>query len=57
MVCSSHKKSGNGKSDSSSDGVSSNKDWSAGDLEEEDDNDKESSSSSDEISPDASDLE
>ena len=56
---SSHKKSGSGKSDSSSDGVSSDEDWSAGELEEEedDDNDEESSSSSDEISLDGSDLE
>ena len=48
-----------GKSDSSSDGVLSDEEWSAGELEEEedDDNDEESSSSSDEISLDASDLE
>ena len=52
-------KSGSGKSDSSLDGVLSDEDWSAGELEEEEDNDndEESSSSSDEISPDASDLE
>ena len=38
--------------------MSSDEDWSAGELEEEDDdgNDEESSSSSDEISLDASDL-
>ena len=56
--CSSCKKSGSGKSDSSSDGMLSNEEWSAGELEEEEDdnNDEESSSSSDEISPDASDL-
>ena len=54
---SSHKKSDSGQSDSSSDGVSSDDDWSAGELgEDEDDDDKESSSSSDEVSPDASDL-
>ena len=53
------KKSGSGKSDSSSDGVLSDEDWSAGELEEEEDNDndEESSSSSDEISLDGSDLE
>ena len=53
------KKSGSGKSDSSSDGVLSDEEWSAGELEEEEDdnNDEESSSSSDEISLDASDLE
>ena len=40
-------------------GVSSDEDWSAGELEEEedDDNDEESSSSSDEISLDGSNLE
>ena len=39
--------------------MSSDEDWSAGELEEEedDDNDEESSSSSDEISLDTSDLE
>ena len=38
--------------------MSSDEDWSAGELGEEEDNgnDEESSSSSDEISPDASDL-
>ena len=30
--CSSHKKSGSGQSDSSSDGVSSDEDWSTGEL-------------------------
>ena len=56
---SSCKKSGNGQSDSSLDGVSSDEDWSTGQLGEEDDNgnDKESSSSSDEVSLDTSDLE
>ena len=56
---SSRKKSGSGKSDSSLDGVSSNEDWSTGELGEDDDegNNKESSSSSDEVSPDACDLE
>ena len=56
---SSCKKGGSGKPDSSLDGVLSDEEWSAGELEEEedDDNDEESSSSSDEISPDASDLE
>ena len=55
--CSSHKKSGSRKSNSSLDRVLSDEDWSAGELEEEDeDNDKESSSSSDQISLDASDL-
>ena len=56
---SSCKKSGSGKSDSSSDGVLSDEDWSAGELEEEEDNDndEESSSSSYEISLDGSDLE
>ena len=54
----SHKKSGSGNSDSSSDGVSSDEDWSAGELEEEDDdNNEESSSSSDKISLDSSNLE
>ena len=39
--------------------MSSNEEWSAGELEEEedDDDDKESGSSTDKISPDASDLE
>ena len=53
-------KTGDGRrSDSSSDGVLSDEEWSAGDLEEEeeDDDHAESGSSSDEISPDASDLE
>ena len=54
---SSHKKGDSRKSDSSSDGVLSNEEWSAGELEEEEDEDKESGSSSDEINPDASDLE
>ena len=57
---SSCKKGDNGKSDSSSDGMLHNEEWSAGELEEEeedDDNDEESSSSSDEFSPDTSDLE
>ena len=56
---SSHKKSGSRQSDSSSDGVLSNEDWSPGELGEEDDdgNDEESSLSRDEVSPDASDLE
>ena len=56
---SSCKKSGSRQSDSSSDGVSSNEDWSTGELgeEEDDGNDEESSSSSDEVSPDTSDLE
>ena len=55
---SSCKKSGSGQSDSSSDGVSSNEDWSAGELgEDKEEDDEESSSSSDEVSPDASDLE
>ena len=56
---SSCKKGDSAKSDSSSDGVLSNEEWSAGELEEEEDNDnnEESSSSSDEISPDTSDLE
>ena len=56
---SSCKKGDSGKSDSSSDGVSSDEEWSAGELgeeEEDNDDDEESSSSSDEISPDASDL-
>ena len=54
---SSHKKSDSGQSDSSSDGVSSDEDWSAGELgeDEEDDNDEESSPSS-EVSSDTSDL-
>ena len=53
-----HKKGDSGKSDSSLDGMLSDEEWSAGELEEEEDNDndEESSSSSDEISPDASDL-
>ena len=59
------KKSGSGKSNSSSDGVSSDEEWSADELDEDDDDDddddddnnKESSSSSDEISLDGSDLE
>ena len=55
---SSHKKGDSGKSDSSSDGMLSNEEWSAGELEDEDDdNDEESSSSSDEISLDTSNLE
>ena len=56
--CSSHKKGDSRKSDSSLDGMSSDEEWSAGELEEEDDDDnnKESGSSSDEISPDTSDL-
>ena len=56
---SSCKKSGSGQSDSFSDGVLSDKDWSTGELGEDDneDNDEVSSSSSDEISPDTSDLE
>ena len=39
--------------------MSSNEEWSAGELEEEDDDDEneESSSSTDEISPDTSDVE
>ena len=55
--CSSHKKTDSRHSDSSSDGVSSNEEWSAGELgEDKEDDDKESSSSS-EVSSDASDLE
>ena len=56
---SSRKKSGSRQSDSSLDGVSSDEDWSAGELREDkdDDNNEESSSSSDKVSPDASDLE
>ena len=55
---SSHKKSGSGQSDSSFDGVSSDEDWSTGELgEDKDDDDEESSSSSDEVSLDTSDLE
>ena len=50
------KKGDSGKSDSSSDSVSSNEEWSAGELEEDDDDDEESGSSTDEISQDASDL-
>ena len=48
-----------GKSDSSSDGVLSDEKWSAEELEEEDDDDddEESGSSTDEISPNASNLE
>ena len=55
---SSRKKTDSGHSDSSSDGVSSDEEWSAGELgeEEEDDDDKESSPSS-EVSSDDSDLE
>ena len=56
--CLSCKKSGSGQSDSSSDGVLSDEDWSAGELgEDEEEDNEESSSSSDEVSPDASDLE
>ena len=57
--CLSRKKSGSRQSDSSSDGVLSDEDWSTGELgeEEDEDNDEESSSSSDESSPDTSDLE
>ena len=56
--CSSHKKGDSGKSDSSSNGVLSNEEWSAGELEEEEDDDEgeESGSSTNEISLDASDL-
>ena len=55
---SSHKKSDSGQSDSSLDGVSSDEDWSTGELgEDEEEDDKESSSSSDEVSLDTSDLE
>ena len=52
------KKTDSRHSDSSSDGVLSDEEWSAGELEEdkEDDDDEESSSSS-EVSSDASDLE
>ena len=54
---SSHKKSGSRQSDSSLDGVSSNEDWSAGELGEgKEEDDEESSSSSDEVSLDTSDL-
>ena len=55
---SSHKKTDSGHSDSSSDGVSSNEEWSAGELgeEEEDDDDEESSPSSG-VSSDDLDLE
>ena len=52
---SSCKKTDSGHSDSSSDGVSSNEEWSAGELEEEEDDDEELSSSS-EVSSDTSDL-
>ena len=56
--CSSHKKTDSRHSDSSSDGVSSNEEWSAGELGEEgeDDDDEESSPSSG-VSSDDSDLE
>ena len=55
--CSSCKKNDSGHSDSSSDGVLSNEDWSAGELgEEEEDDDNEESSPSSEVSSDASDL-
>ena len=43
---SSRKKSGSGKSDSSLDRVSSNEEWSAGELEDEDEDNEEESSSS-----------
>ena len=54
---SSHKKTDSGHSDSSSDGVSSDEEWSAGELgEEEEDDDDEESSPSSEASSDDSDL-
>ena len=57
---SSHRKDDGGKSDSFSDGISSNDEWSAEEFEEDDDDDdddddKESGSYADEVSPDASD--
>ena len=58
--CSSHKKGDGGKSDSSSGSISSNEEWSAEELEQEEDNDgdeEESGSSTNEVCPDASDLE
>ena len=55
---SSRKKTDSGHSDSSSDGVSSDEEWSAGELgEEEEDDDDEESSPSSEVSSDDSDLE
>ena len=55
---SSHKKTDSGQSDSSSDGVSSDEDWSTGELgEDEGEANEESSSSSDKVSLDTSDLE
>ena len=55
---SSCKKDDSRHSDSSSDGVSSNEDWSTGELgEDEEDNDDKESSPSSEVSLDASDLE
>ena len=54
---SSHRKTDSGHSDSSSDRVSSNEEWSAGELEEDEDDDDKESSSSSEVSLDASDLE
>ena len=52
----SHKKTDSGHSDSSSDGVSSDEEWSAGELGEEEEDDDEESSSSSEVSSDDSDL-
>ena len=57
---SSHRKDDAGKSDSSSDGVLSDDEWSAEEFEEEEednDDDEESSSYADKVSPDASDPE
>ena len=54
---SSCKKGDGGKSDSSLDSISSDEEWSAEELEEEEEEDEESGSSTDEVSPDASDLE
>ena len=56
--CSSRKKTDSGHSDSSLDGVSSDEEWSTGELgEEEEDDDDEESSPSSEVSSDDSDLE
>ena len=54
---SSHKKTDSGHSDSSLDGVSSDEEWSAGELGEEEEDDDEESSPSSEVSSDDSDLE